>query len=189
MSLYSIRKQQSTMPIGIVISNDSAKDQDVQCLGYDLTNPPEGVTLTNMFGETLFEDKRLGHLRNWLLAVGRIRIKMTRFATNHASQFQETVYIREQDPNGMIRQMDIRLLRHKDPMTYTANMIDFMKELLISYCTEINTKIKAFSGLQIMFYPWQDNDDSGMFNAVYSKIKEENEDFSKEKRKQFLFLR
>jgi hypothetical protein len=188
--IYERHKQNTAVRIGIVIVNDTEKNHSVSFLGYENVKPPEGVKIYNSFGDTLYDDNRLGELRNWINAIGYIKVQTIRLSSDNLGQMRNDLSVSETNAMGQTQYMPLGISRNFDPMSFNSSILDIRTTIIINSWTTFHYSINKFSGVHMTFFPddSQVNKLKDSFCNLYESIKDEYETFDKEKRKKFLFI-
>ncbi len=188
--IYEKHKESTAVRIGIVIVNETEKNHNIKFLGYDNVKPPEGVLIYNSFGNTLYDDNRLGELRNWINSIGAIQISLLRLNSDNSGQLQNDLSISKTNMNGTMELRPLHIHNYRDPNSFNFSFLDLPINLLIDSFTSFEYIINKFSGIHITFFPSQNqvNNLRSGFNKLYDSITEEYKEYDSEKRKKLLFL-
>lgn len=188
--IYEKHKQNTSVRIGIVIINETERNHNVSFLGYDNVKPPEGVKIYNSFGDTLYDDNRLGELRNWINSIGRIEVSLVRLQSDNLGQMRQDISVSVTDANGNCQYMPLGINNYFNPNGFNSTILDIPKTFIINSWTTFHYVINKFSGVHVTFFPSssQVNNMKSSFSNLYGSIKDEYKDFDKEKRKKFLFI-
>lgn len=188
--IYEKHKQSTAVRIGIVIVNETEKAHSVSFLGYDNVKPPEGVLIYNSCADTLYDDNRLGELRNWINSIGYIKVQTIRLSSDNLGQMNNDLSVSETDAYGQTRYMPMGINCHFNPSSFNRSLIDIRKTIIINSWTTFHYTINKFSGVHLTFFPDENQFDKlrDGFSNLYESIKNEYETFDKEKRKKFLFI-
>lgn len=188
--IYEKHKQNTSIRIGIVIVNETERSHDISFLGYDNVKPPEGVKIYNSMGDTLYDDNRLGELRNWINSIGHIKVQTIRLSSDNLKQMRNDLTISETNAMGNCYYSPLGIHNYFDPMSFNSSILDIRKEIIINSHTTFHYSINEFSGVHLTFFPddSQVNNLKSSFSNLYESIKDEYETFDKEKRKKLLFI-
>lgn len=188
--IYEKHKQNTAITIGIVIVNDTEKNHDVKFLGYDNKRPPEGVYIYNSCADTLYDDNRLGELRNWINSVGAIEVTMMRLNTTSPVQLRNVFNISHTDIKGQICSIPLITQNFINNQSFNQSVIDIPYRIRLDSWTSFEYVINRFSSIQLTFFPSSNqlNKLRSSFSNLYESIKDEYQAFDKDKRKKFLFI-
>lgn len=188
--IYEKHKENTAVKIGIAIVNETEKNHNVSFLGYDNIKPPEGVKIYNSLGDTLYDDNRLGELRNWINSIGYIKVQAIRLSSDNLAQMRNDLSVSTTDANGQCRYLPLGLHNYFDAMSFNASIVDIRKTIIIDSWTTFHYSINKFSGVHLTFFPDNKQVDNlrSSFSNLYESIKDEYKAFDKDKRKKFLFI-
>ncbi len=127
--LHKLRRPPDSKVFGIAIMNYSDADYNLRFLGTKrIKKYPKGLEVSNLFGDVLFDDNKLAHLRSWIAGVGSITISLVRFQSTNANQLSNTcVNIIEEDKLGIEKdniERTFHLGMYFSPYQFQSSILD-----------------------------------------------------------------
>jgi hypothetical protein len=192
---HKFKRPPDSKVFGIAIMNNSDSDYNLRFLGTKrIKKYPKGLEVSNLFGDVLFDDNKLAHLRSWIAGIGSITISLVRFqATNTNQIMSDCITIIEENKLG-IEKEDVRVTKwlgnYISPYQFQSSIVDVPMTLTITSWTAFEMIIREGSGCMITFFPArQQLDKMKGYEKLYNDIQVEYSEYNEKKKRNHLFLR
>jgi NADH/NAD ratio-sensing transcriptional regulator Rex len=192
---HKFKRPPDSKVFGISIMNYSDSDYNLRFLGTKrIKKYPKGLEVSNLFGDVLFDDNKLAHLRSWIAGIGSITIQVVRFQSTNANQITSScITVIEENKLG-IEKEDVRVTKwlgsYISPHQFQSSILDIPMTFIITSWTAFEMIIKQGSSLAITFFPArQQLSKMKGYEKLYNDIQVEYSDYNEKKKRNHLLLR
>ena len=192
---HKFKRPPDSKVFGISIMNYSDSDYNLRFLGTKrIKKYPKGLEVSNLFGDVLFDDNKLAHLRSWIAGIGSITISLVRFQSTNVNQLGSgCITIIEEDKLGIKKDEVVRTCHLG--MYFSANqfhggILDVSTTFTITSWTAFEMIIQQGSSLAITFFPSrQQLSKMKGYEKLYNDIQVEYSEYNEKKKRNHLLLR